>query len=254
MHPKSSNTEVASGLIYRRAFGFDADSLINTQPWGLLDANTAPAFERLRKRAAVSGFDLRIASGFRSYQRQWHLFNGKARCLRPVTDEHGNVLQREHFTDEQWLHAILRFSALPGTSRHHWGTDLDVYDGAAVAADYQLALAPAEYAPDGPFGPLTEWLSERIAADDAEGFFRPYGRDLGGVAPELWHISYRPSTQHLRAALTPELLAELWRGQMPRALRQSDTSKDIDEIPGPLALLDKVVPQLPALLARYVVA
>lgn len=254
MKPTESEIELNLSQRYRRALGFDAHSLEDTGRWGLLEANTARAFQRLRRRAAASGFDLHIASGFRGYQRQWQIFNGKALGQRSVADEQGQALQRQQFSDEQWLHAILRFSALPGTSRHHWGTDVDVYDGASVTADYQLGLAPAEYAPEGPFGPLTAWLSERIAADDAEGFFRPYQTDLGGVAPEPWHLSYRPSTTGLRAALEPDLLETLWRGQLPGALALLSTSADDETLPGPLPLLDMVVAQLPALLNRYVVA
>lgn len=253
MKPTDSEIELALSQRYRRALGFDTQSLEDTGRWGLLEANAARAFQRLRRRAAASGFDLQIASGFRSYQRQWQIFNGKALGQRSVADDQGQELQRKQFSDEQWLHAILRFSALPGTSRHHWGTDIDVYDGASVAADYQLGLAPAEYAPEGPFGPLTVWLSERIAADDAEGFFRPYQTDLGGVAPEPWHLSYRPSTTGLRTALEPALLDTLWRGQLPAALALLGTPAGDEKIPGQLPLVDIVVAQLPALLNRYVV-
>ena len=93
---------------------------------------------------------------------------------------------------EQQLHAILRFSAIPGTSRHHWGTDLDVFDAAALPQDYQLQLSPQEVAPGGMFDPLHCWLDQRMAAGEVHGFFRPYGQDRGGVAPERWHLSYAP--------------------------------------------------------------
>ena len=36
--------------------------------------------------------------------------------------------------------AILLWSALPGASRHHWGTDFDVFDRAAVPPDYRAAV------------------------------------------------------------------------------------------------------------------
>ena len=39
----------------------------------------------------------------------------------------------------------MRWSAIPGSSRHHWGTDLDVYDAAAVTPDYQVQLTPQEW-------------------------------------------------------------------------------------------------------------
>ncbi|NIM47861.1 MAG: D-alanyl-D-alanine carboxypeptidase family protein, partial [Gemmatimonadales bacterium] len=86
----------------------------------------------------------------------------------------------------------LRWSALPGASRHHWGTDLDVYDLAARPEGYEVELIPEEVDAGGMFGPLHEWLDGRIAADAAFGFFRPYERDRQGVAPERWHLSYAP--------------------------------------------------------------
>jgi hypothetical protein len=110
---------------------------------------------------------------------------------------------------EQRLACVLRFSAMPGASRHHWGTDVDVYDAAAMAPDYRLRLDAAEVADDGIFGPLHSWLDEQIAAGCSYGFYRPYDRDRGGVAPERWHLSFAPlaalreqtfSTAKLRAA------------------------------------------------------
>ena len=59
-----------------------------------------------------------------------------------------------------WRHfAIFR---LPGTSRHHWGTDLDIWDAAAVEPDYALRLSPAEYVADGVFSAMTQWMDELV--------------------------------------------------------------------------------------------
>ena len=65
--------------------------------------------------------------------------------------------------------------AIPGTSRHHWGTDLDVYDAAALPADYRLELSPAEVAPGGLFDSLHRWLDERwrpVSPADSIGLMR----------------------------------------------------------------------------------
>jgi hypothetical protein len=56
------------------------------------------------------------------------------------------------------------------------------------------------------FAPLHEWLDERIASGTAFGFFRPYDRDRGGVAPERWHLSYAPIAQEYLRMLTPDVL------------------------------------------------
>jgi hypothetical protein len=58
------------------------------------------------------------------------------------------------------------------------------------------------------FGPMHEWLDERIASDTAFGFFRPYDRDRGGVAPERWHLSHGPVSGPLLENLTVEVLGD----------------------------------------------
>ena len=85
--------------------------------------------------------------------------------------------------------AILAWSAIPGGSRHHWGSDVDVIDAAAMPDGYQVQLQPAEYAPDGVFARLAAWLDRHMGGF---GFFRPYGSDRGGAGIEPWHLSYAP--------------------------------------------------------------
>ncbi len=207
-----------------------------------VEPNTAAAFQVLAERAAAEGYDLRIASAFRDYDRQVRIVNDKWRGLRSVTDADGRILERTSQTDIAWLSAILRFSALPGTSRHHWGTDLDIWDAAAVSEDYKLSLSPAEYEVGGVFSDMTRWLDERMHADDAEGFFKPYALDRGGVAPEAWHISYRPVARQYQNAESLETLMSLWRGE-PDGLGITHE---------PLAMLGVIEPQAASLLARFV--
>lgn len=168
------------------------------------------ALARLQEDAAEAGFELAIASGFRDFERQRLIWNRKARGERPVLDDDSRVVELEGLSELEQALAIMRYSALPGTSRHHWGTDLDVYDAAAVPMDYAVQLTPQESSAAGPFAALHAWLDARIASGNAHGFFRPYARDLGGVAPERWHLSYAPLAQscadsfklrHLDAAL-----------------------------------------------------
>lgn len=79
--------------------------------------------------------------------------------------------------------AILRWSALPGASRHHWDTDLDIFDPDLLPPGAQLQLTPEEYLPGGCFASLTRWLDRHLGE---YGFYRPYARDRGGVAVEAW--------------------------------------------------------------------
>lgn len=162
----------------------------------------------LRAAAAAAGFDLAVASGYRNYHRQLQIWNAKAGGERPVYDSEGNALSVAELDELDLALAILRWSALPGASRHHWGTDIDIYDRAAVPADYQVQLDQAEAADSGPFGPLHRWLDERIASDSAFGFFRPYQNDRGGIAAERWHLSYAPLAVRYQCCVNA---SALWR-------------------------------------------
>lgn len=188
---------------------------------------------RLQQRAAQAGFDLRVVSGYRGFDRQLAIWNAKAGGQRALLDSDGRALDFASLSPGQLIHAILRWSALPGGSRHHWGTDIDVYDAAAVDADYTVQLTPQEVNAGGPFAPMHDWLDDQFQRDDGEGFFRPYDVDRGGVAPERWHLSFAPLAAHMQSALTLPVLA--------RGLAGAD-----------VALKDVVLAQLPDLYRRYV--
>jgi LAS superfamily LD-carboxypeptidase LdcB len=171
------------------------------------------AFTALSGRAATAGFDMRVASAFRSYDRQLDIVNAKWLGHRPVLNDEGADLHRAAVSDADWLAAILRFSALPGTSRHHWGTDFDIWDRSAVTDDYAPQLLASEYQSDGVFAEMNAWLDDQISADNAEGFYKPYDVDRGGVAPEPWHISYRPVAEGYHRQLSLSDCLPLWHGQ-----------------------------------------
>lgn len=147
------------------------------------------AFLSMRDAAAHAGIDLVPSSSFRDFDRQLAIWNRKWTGEQPLYDRQGRLLDRKQLTDSQTLDAILCWSALPGGSRHHWGSDLDLIDRAALPAGYKVQLVPSEYAPDGIFGKLSAWLDEHM---HRFGFFRPYRTDRGGVSPEPWHVSYAP--------------------------------------------------------------
>ncbi|MCB1676577.1 MAG: M15 family metallopeptidase [Halioglobus sp.] len=190
--------------------GLDESHLVAVGDGQRLREAVAAPFTALRDDARRAGFDLAIASGYRSYHRQLAIWNAKATGARAVHDDDGRTLDLARLAPAQRLHAILRFSAIPGTSRHHWGTDLDVYDAAAVPPGYAVQLSPREVAAGGIFGPLHHWLDQRMAAGRSHGFFRPYGVDRGGVAPERWHLSYAPLAVRYAALLNPAALARCW--------------------------------------------
>ena len=181
-----------------------------------LTAATAAAFNDMQVAAAHEGFNLQAASSWRGFERQLAIWNGKWRGERPLLD-----------ADNQPL------DALPGTSRHHWGTDLDIYDPDSLPVGTRLALEPWEYEAGGWFADLGEWLGDHMTDF---GFFLPYAKPLDaaqGVAYEPWHISFAPESGEQR--LDPDALA--------LCLQQAD----IEGKECILAHLDEI-------LARYVTA
>jgi LAS superfamily LD-carboxypeptidase LdcB len=171
---------------------------------GVLDAVTA-----LREASARAGHDLAIVSSFRDFSRQSDIWNRKFRGEQAVFDRAGAPLDVSSMSGPERVRAILIWSALPGASRHHWGTDFDVYDRAAVPPDYRPQLTVAEYTGSGPFVRLNEWLGANLGN---HGFFRPYTTDRGGVSPEPWHLSYAPVSGPALQALTLDVLTEAIEG------------------------------------------
>ncbi len=158
----------------------------------MLHPATARAFRRMRAAALRAGIDLAVASSFRDFDTQVRIWNEKWTGRRPLYGRDGRALEAGRLRPASRVAAILAWSAPPGASRHHWGTDFDVYDRAALPPGGRLELVPAEYAPDGPFAALTAWLDAHMGR---YGFYRPYASDRGGVAPEPWHLSHYPAAR-----------------------------------------------------------
>jgi LAS superfamily LD-carboxypeptidase LdcB len=171
-------------------------------PACLLHHQVVAPFLNLRRAALDEGIDLQAASSFRDFSRQLTIWNGKFSGERPMFDASGSKLDAEALTPRARIDAILLWSALPGASRHHWGTDLDLVDRKASQAD-QIKLTREEFAPGGPFARLNLWLT---ANAPRFGFFRPFQGMRSGVQPEPWHFSFAPIAEKARRRLSPQVL------------------------------------------------
>ncbi len=169
-------------------------------------------FLAMRGAALADGIDLVPVSSFRDFDRQLAIWNAKFRGERPVLDRAGRALEALALAPAQRVEAMLWWSALPGASRHHWGSDLDVIDRAALPPGVAPQLVPAEFATGGPFARLDAWLGAHM---HRFGFFRPYVEDRGGVSPEPWHLSFAAVSVPAAAQLTVELLRDALRGAPP---------------------------------------
>ena len=184
----------------------------------------------LQAAATEAGFDLAVVSAYRSFERQLFIWNEKADGRRPLLDANGALLDITSLDDKSMVFAILRWSALPGGSRHHWGTDIDVYDRAAVPSDYAVQLVDSEVNQGGVFTALHDWLDGRIKTNSANGFYRPYqGAVVNGIATERWHLSHRLTAERFSRLLTAETLYALLQQETDMRLRDTVLA-NFDEI------------------------
>lgn len=231
----------------------DWDLLVGCNETDMLPVGDNPAvklhkavlsdFYRLQQDALKAGFEIEVISGYRGFERQLTIWNAKAKGLRPLFDSHGKQLAFESLSEPELLEAIMRWSALPSASRHHWGTDFDIIDAKAIPEDYQVQLVTAECENDGYFAPMHDWLDERIANNEAYGFFRPYDCDRGGVAPERWHLSYSPLSFYFEQAFSAETLKH-WLASWAKGQNANKENEFL--------LLDCVLAQFESLFDRYV--
>jgi LAS superfamily LD-carboxypeptidase LdcB len=179
------------------------------QPHCMLHYEAVVSFLAMRDAAASDGIDLIARSSFRDFDTQVLIWNRKWQGERPIFDRLGRELDRAKLADPDVVDAILCWSAVPGGSRHHWGSDVDVIDAAAVPSGYSVQLVPEEYASDGIFAKLSTWLEANMKSF---GFFRPYRTDRGGVSPEPWHLSYAPVSLPALEELSLSMLRQVIEG------------------------------------------
>ncbi|WP_350433138.1 M15 family metallopeptidase [Shewanella sp. H8] len=187
--------------LQRKLYGLDGQFMLSVGDF-LLEKQTAAAFCTMQLAAAKAGLDLQLCSAYRPFDRQVHIWNAKAKGERTLLNNASQPIDFALLTNQQLIDAILIWSALPGASRHHWGTDIDVFDAKQINKQ-SLQLISAEYQPTGPCFALHQWLIQHA---NTYGFYFPYQAQQSGVSPEPWHLSYYPvADQYLSQFRTDEL-------------------------------------------------
>jgi LAS superfamily LD-carboxypeptidase LdcB len=212
--------------------GADESHLIQRDDGHKLQVEVSQAVDQMQKAAFKDGIDLQIVSSFRSLDKQLSIWNAKWRGERTLYSLDGAVLDPNQLGETEKLNAILTWSALPGSSRHHWGTDLDVMDKRSVLEwGKPFELVPEEYNKGGPCYDLSCWLKSNAQKFE---FVFPYSTYSGGVAAEPWHLSYAPLSSVLSQHMTYDFLHQLIK------------SLDIEG-------KNMILRTLPAIIARFVV-
>ncbi len=163
-----------------------------------LHRETYKAFLSMYEAAKADGVNLKILSATRNFNQQKVIWEDKWTGRRLV-DNKVNLAQSMADPVERAL-KILEYSSMPGTSRHHWGTDID------------LNNLNNAYFEKGEGAKVYAWLQEHAPE---YGFCQPYtaGRTQG-YQEEKWHWSYSPLSQSLTNLAAAQLKNTDFKGFM----------------------------------------
>jgi len=136
------------------------------------------AFLKMKAEASKSGIKIKVVSSYRNYAHQNRIWERKYKKFT-----------KEGLSSIQAIRKIIEYSTIPGTSRHHWGTDLDIVDGNAKQP--KGLLLEKNFHNEGPFCKLKEWMDEHA---NNFGFYLVYTdkKDRKGFKYEPWHYTYAP--------------------------------------------------------------
>jgi len=135
-----------------------------------LRKETYEAFQKMQKAAQKEGVSLFIVSATRTFSMQ-----------KAIWERKWNLPENAHLEGKARARQILLYSSMPGTSRHHWGTDIDLNDLSNAYFTHGNGLK--EY----------EWLKTHA---HKFGFCQTYTNksllNRKGYEEEKWHWSYLP--------------------------------------------------------------
>ena len=189
-------------------YGLGNPELVEIQKGYFVDAAIVSDLNKLIEAAREAGFELRLESAYRPFEKQLSIWNRKARGELALLDAEGNPMERPA-DEEELMYAILTWSALPGASRHHLGTDIDVVDGKACPPGYEVQLTPAECA--GMFAKFHAFLDERFGSETSFGFNRVFVPGRGKIRPEGWHIAHLPTSRQRLESFSLETLHDIYK-------------------------------------------
>lgn len=141
------------------------------------------ALDRMKDDARKAGFDICVISSYRNYNYQNKLWERKFKAN-----------QAKGMTDEENIQSIVEYSTIPGTSRHHWGTDIDIIDMShGIPID---PLNEKHFNPGGQMHKFKLWLDENA---HKYGFYLVYTKDDNrkGFKYEPWHFTYKPISDQM---------------------------------------------------------
>jgi len=141
------------------------------------------AFKKMQKEALKERISIQIVSAYRSFNHQEEIWNRKYKQY---------IL--EGLSEQETITKIIEYSSIPGASRHHWGTDIDIIDNTLKRP--KKLLIESNYAKDEIYSTLKMWMDKNAAS---YGFYLVYNNSpvRKGYKYEPWHYTYKPLSKKI---------------------------------------------------------
>ncbi|MCF6351306.1 MAG: M15 family metallopeptidase [Flavobacteriaceae bacterium] len=141
-----------------------------------LQTNVYDALEKMKKDALKKGVKIHVISAYRSFEHQNRIWKKKY-----------NVFRNQGLSVKETIKKITEYTAIPGTSRHHWGTEVDLSNFKNSRLKNKTATKKRKY---------EDWMQENA---HKYGFYLVYTNNKyrEGYKHESWHYSYRAISKFL---------------------------------------------------------
>lgn len=141
-----------------------------------LQTEVYDALQKMIKAAKKDKVNIVLISGYRSFNHQKRIWNRKFDKYR-----------KQGLSVKQCIEKITNYTAIPGTSRHHWGTEVDLSDKYANGLQNKNRER------------FNKWMQKNAKKF---GFYLVYTNDKNrtGYKYESWHFSYKKLSKPLLEA------------------------------------------------------
>ncbi len=171
------------------------------------------AFIKMHAAAKKDGINLKIKSAARNFDYQKGIWERKWTGATLLEGKENAAAAYQNHTERAI--AILKYSSMPGSSRHHWGTDIDINN--FTNSYFENGQGKKEF----------DWLSEHASEF---GYCRPYtkiGTDRqSGYQEEKWHWSYIPvadlCTKYAEQNLSNEMISGFLGAEVAKQINIKD--------------------------------
>jgi LAS superfamily LD-carboxypeptidase LdcB len=156
------------------------------RPGQYMRSSALEAFKKMHSAAAKDGIKLVIRSAARNFTYQRGIWENKWKGNRILSD--GTNAAKDITDDVERSLKILEYSSMPGSSRHHWGTDIDLnsFDNSWFESGEGLKIYNWLKANAGTYGYCQVYCEK--------GALRS-----SGYNEEKWHYSYMPESEGILA-------------------------------------------------------